>query len=82
VFGLYDMPGNVNEWVWDVWNVYPSVAVTDPKGPSPNFGNEHWIRGGTFFQGDPNMRSAARYYSQGPENRNQDIGIRIVRSLQ
>ena len=34
-FGLYDMIGNVSEWVQDFWAYYPSAnAVTDPTGPA------------------------------------------------
>jgi formylglycine-generating enzyme len=32
-YGLCDMSGNVNEWVWDWRGNYPEGAVEDPKGP-------------------------------------------------
>jgi formylglycine-generating enzyme required for sulfatase activity len=50
-FGLYDMSGNVWEWVYDVHSAdYYSVSETDnPKGPKE--GNHRVIRGGSWHSG-------------------------------
>ena len=31
-FGLYDMTGNVAEWVWDPYDMYPNTLVLKPTG--------------------------------------------------
>ena len=69
-WGLYDMYGNVREWVQDYWAPYSGEAQIDPKGPSEpaefdnsNAGWEgsfHVLRGGYFFQDALGLRSAIR----------------------
>ena len=47
-WGLYDMRGNVAEWVEDFFdaNYYSTSPAADPKGPAT--GDGHVVRGGSF----------------------------------
>lgn len=44
--GIYDMSGNVWEWVWDIYGIYPGDAQTDPHGATS--GSSRVRRGGSW----------------------------------
>ena len=76
--GIYDMSGNVWEWVNDWYDWYVSGAQTDPQGPST--GSYRVIRGGSWYNDARNARVSTRRHD-GPDNRHDALGFRLARSL-
>lgn len=75
-WGLYDMHGNVWEWVLDGYQPSSSSAATDPIVRSSD--SYRVIRGG-YFDGDaPGLRSALRLDVMQDYN-NKGVGFRLVR---
>jgi serine/threonine-protein kinase len=77
-FGLYDMHGNVREWCEDSYGDYPSVGVTDPKGPGT--GTFRVLRGGSFNFIELFARSSNRG-GNSPSTRVVFFGFRLARSV-
>ena len=76
--GLYDLSGNVWEWVWDFYQGnYEALPATDPLGPST--GKYRLVRGGSWSAPATYARVAERGYDA-PTNGNGGLGFRFVRS--
>lgn len=76
--GLYDMSGNVWEWIWDWYsNSYASDAVSNPEGVTSGF--ERGRRGGSWHIVSKSSRSSNRLGSP-PQMVFNFVGFRIVKN--
>lgn len=75
-WGLYDMHGNVWEWCHDWLGHYDGTASVDPS--SPHTSAMRVIRGGSWYDFAPDLRSACRRASR-PNARYSHVGFRCSR---
>jgi len=76
--GIYDMSGNVLEWVGDWYAIYTEGLQTNPTGPTS--GSYRVFRGGSWNYGGRKCRVSDRDYDYrgGPGGSNSDIGFRLA----
>jgi formylglycine-generating enzyme required for sulfatase activity len=76
-YGLYDMGGNVMQWVQDFYdrNYYANSPLEDPQGPSS--GVSHVNKGGNWYSSPADCRCAFRGFS-GPTMSFWNLGFRVV----
>ena len=84
-YGAYDMAGNILEWCYDFYDLYPGCSeAKNPIGPAYCDYDYHIVRGGDWhhaagiFKGP---RSAGRDYDA-PYMRNSFLGFRCVREVE
>lgn len=80
VFGLFDMNGNVGEWVEDCYAANYELAPIDGAAVQADDCSRRVYRGGMFTDRAAALRSAARK-SAAPGQRLQGVGLRVVRIL-
>ena len=72
---LYDMSGNVDEWVSDYWGNYNSEPQIDPTGPETE--NDHVYRSGSWYTGADAARVSYRYHRSNTFQRGT-LGLRLA----
>jgi len=78
--GIYDMSGNVSEWVQDCWNANYVGAPSDGSAWQSGDCGQRVLRGGSWDNWPGDLRSAVRdWYSAG--DRFDDLGFRLARTL-
>lgn len=76
--GLFDMHGNIAEWVQDWYGTYaPESTLKDPTG-APG-GSKKVIKGGCWYDDPTNLTSASRNAKK-PAEKNGYLGFRLIRT--
>jgi len=78
--GLFDMPGNLWEWVEDCWNDVHRSGLWGGSARSDGDCGRRTIRGGAWDDEHEDLRSGNRL-SVPAERRYNTIGIRVARDL-
>lgn len=78
--GLYDMHGNVWEWVEDCLHADYEGAPTDGSPWAEGNCNERVIRGGSWIGYPVGLRSALRFWYSSDDH-GVDLGLRVARTL-
>lgn len=79
-WGLYDMNGNVREWIHDWYDedYYRQSPQADPQGP--RFGRQRLSRGGAWDAQPRHLRLTRRHLTD-PDEASSSLGFRLVRAF-
>ena len=83
-FGLYDVYGNVWEWVEDCWNDSYDGAPSDGSAWESGNCGDRVVRGGSWYDKSMYLHSANRRREWGPfdtGSRDNYVGFRVARTL-
>ncbi len=81
--GIYDMSGNVSEWVWDGYNkkYYETSPKDNPKAPLDEHEIERVFRGGSWVSNLWAIRTTDRSRNS-PDTKDPVCGFRLALSIQ
>ncbi len=74
--GIYDMSGNVEEWVADKYATYKATEVTDPTGGTS--GNFYVSRGGNLLDSNADILSVRARNKNKNTDKKYTIGLRLI----
>ncbi|SDJ70910.1 PEGA domain-containing protein [Microbulbifer yueqingensis] len=77
-YGLYDLGGNVSEWIHDLYTIGTGLSMRREENPvGPQDGDYHVIRGSSWrHAGLTELRLSFRDYGAEPRS---DVGFRVAR---
>lgn len=79
-YGVFDMAGNVREWVADAYNA-DFYASSPPRDPLAETGNRRIYRGGSFANPDPALYTTSRRVVNVRGYYDLDLGFRCAQDV-
>ena len=80
-FGLYDMAGNVREWVEDCWHENYARAPSDGTAWTSGGDCSYRVRRDGSWGSDPRLFRSAYRYRDATGDRRNELGFRVARTL-